>query len=269
MDIFQALFLGLVQGLTEFIPVSSSGHLELIRHIFNFPAENFHLFLECVNFGTLFALLFYFRERIWKITKDVFEERNYKLAINIVITTIPAGLAGLIFAELIENSDFFSSLFTVGTAMGIVGIIMVVIDKLPHMSSLKNENHLTPGRALLIGILQVFALVPGTSRSGTTIVAGRIAGMDSESSAEYSFLASIPIMCAVCLKLFLSESSRTYFIENLNALFFSNLVAFVVGLWALHYLLRYLKKPKSLQTFGWYRITLSCLIIGSLLILSA
>ena len=137
------------------------------------------------------------------------------------------------------------------------------------MSSLKNENHLTPGRALLIGILQVFALVPGTSRSGTTIVAGRIAGMDSESSAEYSFLASIPIMCAVCLKLFLSESSRTYFIENLNALFFSNLVAFVVGLWALHYLLRYLKKPKSLQTFGWYRITLSCLIIGSLLILSA
>lgn len=269
MDIFQALLLGLVQGLTEFIPVSSSGHLEIIQHIFNFPVENFHLFLEFINLGTLLALLFYFRERIWKIIKDVFGEKNYKLAINIVITTIPAGLIGLLLSDLIENSDFFSSLFTVGAAMGIVGIIMVVIDKLPHMSNLKDENQLTPGRALLIGVLQVFALIPGTSRSGTTIIAGRIAGMDSESSAEYSFLASIPIMCAVCLKMFLSDTGRAYFIENLNALFFSNLIAFVVGLWALRYLLRYLKKPKSLQTFGWYRIAVSCLIVGTTLILVA
>ena len=128
MDIFQALLLGLVQGLTEFIPVSSSGHLEIVQHIFNFPAENFHLFLEFINLGTLLALLFYFRERIWKIIKDVFGEKNYKLAINIVITTIPAGLIGLLLSDLIENSDFFSSLFTVGAAMGIVGIIMVVIE---------------------------------------------------------------------------------------------------------------------------------------------
>jgi len=269
MDIFQSLLLGLVQGLTEFIPVSSSGHLEIIQHIFNFPSENFHLFLEFINLGTLLALLFYFRERIWKILRDVFEKRNYKLAINLIITTIPAGLAGLIFSDLIENNNFFSSLFTVGIAMGVVGVIMVLIDKLPHLSELKNENQLTPGRALLIGILQVFALIPGTSRSGTTIIAGRLAGMDSESSAEYSFLASIPIMLAVCLRLFLSEPSRVYFAANLNALFFSNLIAFVAGLWALRYLLRYLKQPKSLQTFGWYRIAVACLVVGSLLILSA
>lgn len=269
MDIFQAILLGLVQGLTEFIPVSSSGHLEIVQHIFNFSGENFHLFLEFINLGTLLALLFYFHERIWTIIKDVFQERNYKLAINIIITTIPAGLAGLLLSDLIENNDFFASLFTVGTAMGIVGIIMVIIDKLPHMSTLKDENQLTPGRALLIGALQTFALIPGTSRSGTTIIAGRIAGMDSESSAEYSFLASIPIMCAVCLKMFLSDTGRTYFGENLNALFFANLVAFVVGLFALKYLLRYLKKPKSLQAFGWYRIAVACLTVGSMLIFSA
>lgn len=269
MDIFQAILLGLVQGLTEFIPVSSSGHLEIVQHIFNFSGENFHLFLEFINLGTLLALLFYFHERIWNIIKDVFQERNYKLAINIVVTTIPAGLAGIVLSDVIENSDFFSSLFTVGAAMGIVGIIMVIIDRLPHMSKLKDENQLTPGRALLIGILQTFALIPGTSRSGTTIIAGRIAGMDSESSAEYSFLASIPIMCAVCLKMFLSDTGRAYFAENLNALFFSNLVAFVVGLFALRYLLRYLKQPKSLQAFGWYRIAVACLLIGSMLIFSA
>lgn len=267
MDIFQAILLGLVQGLTEFIPVSSSGHLELVQHIFNFPADNFHLFLEFINLGTLLALLIYFRKRIIKIIKDVFSEHNYKLAINIVITSIPAGLAGLLLADIIENNSFFNSLFTVAAAMGIVGIIMVAIDKLPHMSALENENRLTPIRALIIGLLQVFALVPGTSRSGTTIVAGRIVGLDSESSAEYSFLASIPIMCGVCLKMFLSSSSRAYFTENLSMLLLSNLVAFLVGLIALKYLLSYLKKPKSLQAFGWYRIIVSCLVIGTLLIL--
>ena len=211
MDIFQAILLGLIQGLTEFIPVSSSGHLELAQQIFNFPSENFHLFIEFINLGTLLALLFYFRERIWRIVKNVFQERNYKLALNILITSIPAGVIGLLLSSFIENSSFFSSLYTVAIAMGVVGIIMIIIDKLPHMSELKDENALTPARALIIGLSQVFALIPGTSRSGTTIISGRLVGMDSESAAEYSFLASIPIMCGVCLKMFLSESSRTYF----------------------------------------------------------
>lgn len=267
MDIFQAILLGFIQGLTEFIPVSSSGHLELIQQIFNFQSENFHLFLEFINLGTLIALLIYFRKRIYKIIRNVFKERNYKLAINLVITTIPAGLAGLLLSSFIESSDFFNSLFTVAAAMGIVGLIMIVIDKLPHLSKLENENHLTPTRALMIGILQVFALIPGTSRSGTTIIAGRLAGLDSESSAEYSFLASIPIMCGVCLKMFLSSSDRAYFVENMNSLFIANLVAFAVGIVALKYLLAYLKKPKSLRTFGIYRVILSCLVLGTLLII--
>lgn len=268
MDIFQAILLGLIQGLTEFIPVSSSGHLELAQNIFNIPADNFHLFLEFINLGTLLALLIYFRKRIFKIIKNVFQERNYKLAINIIITSIPAGIIGLLLADVIENNSFFNSLFTVASAMGIVGIIMVVIDKIPHMSKLDNENHLTPVRALIIGLSQTFALIPGTSRSGTTIIAGRIVGLDSESSAEYSFLASIPIMCGVCLKMFLSESSRIYFAENLDMLLLSNLIAFIVGLFALKYLLSFLKKPKSLQAFGWYRIIVACLVIGTLLILA-
>lgn len=185
MDIFQAILLGIVQGLTEFIPVSSSGHLEIVQHIFGFSGENFHLFLEFINLGTLLALLIYFHKRIWKIIKNVFRERNYKLAINIVITSIPAGLAGLLLASWIEDNDFFSSLFTVSIAMGLVGLVMIFIDRIPHMSDLKDENQLTPKRALIIGLSQVLALIPGTSRSGTTIVTGRIVGLNSESAAEY------------------------------------------------------------------------------------
>ncbi len=267
MDITQAILLGLVQGLTEFIPVSSSGHLEIIQQLCQFPADNFHLFLEYVNIGTLLALLIYFRRRIWRILKDIFTERNYKLALNIVITSIPAGLAGLLLASFIEQNGFFSSLFTVSAAMGIVGFIMIIIDYLPHLSVLKNENALTPSRALIIGLSQVLALIPGTSRSGTTIISGRLVGLDSESAAEYSFLASIPIMCGVCLKLFLDEASREYFATHLGTIAISNIVAFLVGLIALRYLLRYLKRPHSLQTFGWYRVIVACLVSGVMLIL--
>lgn len=268
MDIFQSILLGFVQGLTEFIPVSSSGHLELIQQLFGFASENFHLFLEFINLGTLLALLIYFRKRIWRIIKDIFIEKNYKLALNLLITSIPAGIIGLILSGFIEEQSFFSSLYTVCGAMGIVGLIMVAIDQLPHMSKLKDENELTPARALIIGLLQTFALIPGVSRSGSTIIAGRLVGMDSESSAEYSFLASIPIMAAVCLRMFLSSTGRAYFTANLGPLLLGNLVAFVVGLIALRFLLAYLKKPKSLQSFGKYRIVVACLVIGTMLILA-
>ncbi len=268
MDIFEAIVLGFVQGITEFIPVSSSGHLEIVRQVFSFPTENFHLFLELINLGTLLALVFYFRKRLWKIIRDVFKERNYKMAINLIITCIPAGLAGLILGDIIENNGFFNSIYTVAGAMGIVGIIMVLIDKIPHMSSLEDETHLTPWRALIIGILQTFALIPGTSRSGTTIIAGRITGLNSESAAEYSFLASIPLMCAVCLKMFLSETGRAYFATNVGPLLLSNLVALIVGWLALTFVMSYLKKPKSLQSFGKYRIAVACLVIGVMLLIS-
>lgn len=267
MDFFQAILLGIVQGLTEFVPVSSSGHLEIVMHIFQMDPNSFHLFLEFVNLGTLLALLIYYHKRIFQIIRNVFKERNYKLAINLIITSIPAGVIGLLLSSLIENNDFFNSLITISIAIGIVGFIMIIIDKLPHMSSLKNENHLTPTRALIIGLTQTFALIPGVSRSGSTIIAGRITGLNSESAAEYSFLASIPIMLGVCFKLFLDESDRIYFAENLNPLFFANLAAFIVGILALQSLLKYLKKPKSLQTFGKYRVVLSLIVLGVTLIL--
>ncbi len=267
MSIFEAIILGLIQGITEFIPVSSSGHLEIARQIFQFSSENFHYFLEFINLGTLLALIFYFRKRIWKILNDVFREKNYKLALNIVITCIPAGLAGLILGDIIENNSFFNSIFTVAAAMGIVGIIMILIDKLPHLSHLESEERLTPARALAIGVLQTFALIPGTSRSGTTIIAGRLVGLDSESAAEYSFLASIPLMAAVCLKMFLSSTARDYLSSNIGPLLLGNLVAFIVGWIALAFVLSYLKKPKSLQSFGIYRVIVACLVIGVMLII--
>lgn len=266
MNPIESIILGLTQGLTEFIPVSSSGHLEIVQQILNARPDDFHLFLEFINIGTLLALIIYFRHRIAKIIGDIFVRKNYKLAINIIITAIPAALAGLFLSSFISENPFFSSLYTIAIAMAVVGILMVFIDKLPKKSPLKSEDNLTKPRALTIGLAQVFALIPGVSRSGSTIVTGRLMGLNSESAAEYSFLVSIPLMCGVVLKTFLSSSDRAYFFDNLGPLALGNLIAFISGLIALRFLLRFLKKRNSLKTFGYYRIVLASLILITLLI---
>ena len=269
MNILESTVLGLVQGITEFIPVSSSGHLEITQRILGAGgrAEDFHFFLELINFGTLFALLFYYRQTIWEILQRVFVKKDYKLALNILITSIPAGIIGLLLSKAIEKLPFFSSLTTIGFAMGFVGLIMIFVNKLPHLSKLKDENELTPGRALMIGLAQTFALIPGVSRSGSTIITGRVMGLDSKSAAKYSFLASLPIMIAVCGKSLLSSSSRAYITSNLGMLLLSNLVAFVSGLIALQIVMKYFKKEKSIPSFGVYRVILSLGIFAVLWLL--
>ena len=268
MNILESTVLGLAQGITEFIPVSSSGHLEITQRILGAGgrAEDFHFFLELINFGTLFALLFYYRQTIWEIMQRVFVKKDYKLALNILITSIPAGIIGLVLSKVIEKMPFFSSLTTIGFAMGFVGLIMIFVNKLPHLSKLKDENELTPGRALAIGLAQTFALIPGVSRSGSTIITGRVMGLDSKSAAKYSFLASLPIMIAVCSKSLLSSSSRAYIASNLGMLLLSNLVAFISGLIALQIVMKYFKKEKSIPSFGVYRVILSLGIFAALLL---
>ena len=266
MSVFIAIILGLVQGLTEFIPVSSSGHLEIVQQLIGGRADNFHLFLELINFGTLLALIIYYRKRIWGILKDIFKNHNFKLAINVIITCIPAGLAGLLLSKFIEENSFFSSLFTISIAMAIVGFLMIIVDRLPKKSPLKDENKLTKSRALFIGIAQVFALIPGVSRSGSTIVAGRIMGLNSESSANYSFLVSIPLMTAVCAKTLISSSTRTYLFDNLPMLALSNAIAFISGLLAITFCLKYLKKSNSLKAFGFYRIIVAAVVLIVLMV---
>ncbi|MBQ9029243.1 undecaprenyl-diphosphate phosphatase [Candidatus Saccharibacteria bacterium] len=266
MSIFIAILLGIVQGLTEFIPVSSSGHLELIQQIIGGRAGDFHLFIELINLGTVIALILYFRKRIWGILQDIFKKKNYKLAINVIITCIPAGLAGLLLGDFIETNGFFSSLYTVSIAMLVIGILMIASDKTPHMSKLKDENKLTKPRALYIGLAQVLALIPGVSRSGSTILAGRAVGLSAASATEYSFLVSIPLMLAVCAKSLVSSTTRTYLFTNLGPLLIANLFAFVFGMLALKLVMDYVKKQNSLRAFGFYRVILASIVLIYLLI---
>ena len=261
MDWYHSVWLGLTQGVTEFIPVSSSGHLEVVQQVMGGRGDDFHLFLELINFGTLLALLIFYRKRIWQILVDIFKNHNFRLAINVIITTIPAVIAGLLLSDIIEHEPFFSNMIVIACAMALIGIAMLAVDRLPKMSKLRDENCMTKPRALLVGLAQCVALVPGTSRSGSTIVAGRMVGMDSKSAADYSFLASIPIMFGVMCKQLISSSSRAYLAANWQMLLLSNAIAFISGLAAIYLVMKYLRKKNSLRPFGIYRIVLACIII--------
>lgn len=261
MNIIEAIVLGLMQGLTEFIPVSSSGHLVIGQHLFGMGSD--HTFLEWINLGTFIALLVYFRMRIIGILRQIFVERQFRLARNILLTSIPAGAIGYLLADWIDESPFFGSLVVVMITLALVGSVMIVLEKLPKLSKKKDGEELTMPRALTIGFAQMAALIPGVSRSGSTIIAGRLMGLNPAAAAEYSFLASLPIMAGVTLKVFVKDFA--YLEQNFAMLAVANLVAFLSGLLAVGFLMRFLSKH-SLAVFGWYRLGLAAVIAIALLV---
>lgn len=263
MSIIEAIILGIIQGLTEFIPVSSSGHLVIGQYVLS-GASN-HLFLEWINLGTLVALLVYFRRRIIAIAQDILFHKNWRLARNIMITAVPAGVVGFAMSDFIAETPFFNSIYTVVVTLLLVGVVMVVLEKLPKLSQVETGEQLSMPRALTVGLVQICALIPGVSRSGSTIIAGRFMGLNAKEAAEYSFLASLPIMIGVTLKLLLSASDRAYLADNLVALSVGNIAAFISGLLAVGFLMSYLSKH-SLALFGWYRIGLAAVVLGVLLV---
>lgn len=261
MNIAESIILGLIQGLTEFIPISSSGHLVIAQHFLSGASD--HLFLEWINIGTMLALVVYFWQRIRSILHDIFIKRRYRLLRNILITSIPAGFVGYMAADMIESSLFFGSVVVVTVMSALVGVIMIVLEKLPKASPVKNGEALTKPRAFAIGLAQMVALIPGTSRSGATIIAGRLSGLSAKEAAEYSFLASLPIMAGVTLKVILKD--HAYLMTHFDTLLIGNIAAFISGLLAVGFLMRYLANH-SLALFGWYRIGLALVLTVILLV---
>jgi undecaprenyl-diphosphatase len=257
MSIIEAIILGLIQGLTEFIPISSSGHLIIAQHFFSGASD--HLFLEWITLGTVLALIIFFRARIIEILKNIFVDRDFRLARNIIIAMIPAGLAGFFLASIIETNPFFGSIWTVVVTLAVVGVLLIVIERLPKLSTVSDSRELPMSRALTIGLAQMAALIPGTSRSGSTIIAGRLMGLNAAKAAEFSFLVSIPIMFGVIAKLLVKSSDRAYFMTNIDTLVIANLAALVSGLLAVGFLMKYLE-TRSLALFGWYRLGLAFVV---------
>lgn len=266
MGILEIIILGIVQGIAEFLPISSSAHLIIFRDVFgigNGINENVALCLDiALHLGTLLAIgIYFFKDFIQMIAKGFtkgMKDKEGKILWFLVIATIPAAIVGVLFEDVIENA-IRTNYILIALALAIMGIIIYFVDKLSKQTNSIEEMNWK--EALIIGCSQVFALIPGFSRSGTTIATARALKLNREDAAKFSFYLSAPVVLgAVGLHLLKAE---TWQIISANASIFmiGVLVAFMAGLLCIEFLLKYLKKH-DFKIFMWYRIILALLVIG-------
>jgi undecaprenyl-diphosphatase len=257
MSIFHAIILGLVQGLTEFLPISSSGHLVIVSHLLNI--KDAFTFDSLLNFGTLVALIIFYKSRIWSLILRVFKGKEWLLILKIIGATIPAVIVGVVFDKQIERLN--DLIWVVIAMLIIIGIPMIIMGKEdPKPNNQEIEKSISWMTSLRVGIFQALALIPGSSRSGLTILAGLRSGLSAVRAAEFSFLLAIPIITGASFKILLSNQGMDFVKNNLGATIIGNIASFTVGFFAVSFFIALLGK-RGLKDFGWYRLGLAGVLI--------
>ncbi len=244
MNIFWAVFLGVLQGLTEFLPISSSGHLVLVQSFIPGFSQPGVLFDVTLHLGTLFSILYYYKERILKL--------KLKYVYLIIAGTIPVIVIGFFFQDYIEM--FFGSVKLVGIALIITGIINLLTDR-----AISRGVKVGYKESILVGFAQAFALIPGISRSGSTISVSTNLGIDRKKAAEFSFLLSVPAIIGASVLQIVNYGADG--LDDVTYYFAGFIAAFVTGVFAISLVLRSLK-ARNFKYFAIY-----CFIVGGIALL--
>lgn len=258
------IILGIIQGIAEFLPISSSAHLIIFRDLFgigsNIGGEIALSFDIALHLGTAIAIIVYFFKDFWNIfikgiTKGP-KDKEGKMLWYIIIATIPAAIAGLLFEDIIENA-IRTNFILIAIALIVMGIIIFAVDK--RFKAKKTVDSMNIKDAFIIGCSQAFALIPGFSRSGTTIATARIMKLKKEDAAKFSFYLSAPVVLgAVVIHLLKDGFSLIY--ANMSIFVVGVLVSFIAGLLCIEFLLKYLRKH-DFKLFMIYRIILGVVVI--------
>lgn len=257
-----AVIAGALQGVTEFLPVSSSGHLVLWHRLSGFSVDDNVAFDVALHAATVLALIVYFRSDLWRYARAFIESVWRRRAQNpdaliawlLLIGTIPAALLGFLAEDFLTNS--FRNLLSVSVALGLVGFVMLVVEAVsrPHRA----VPDLRVPDALVIGVAQASALIPGVSRSGATIIAGMGLGLHRRDAARFAFLLSVPIMLGTAAYKALDVSAISQ--ADVVPLIISVVCAFFAGTWAIGFLLKVVGKV-GLKPFAYYRIALAAVLL--------
>jgi undecaprenyl-diphosphatase len=261
----EAIFLGIIQGLTEFLPISSTGHLTVAGKLMNLISEQkperWTSFIAVIQLGTLLAILIYFWKDLWNITIEFLRDNiikrkgfskqssNSKLGWYVIIGSIPVVIIGLGFKDIIEGA-FTKNLYVIASSLIALGIILALAEKFGKFK--KEMKDITWKDALIVGIAQSIALIPGSSRSGTTITAGLFIGLKRETAARFSFLLSVPAILGSGLLQFY-ESLEYIDSSGLISLIIATIASAVSGYLTIEFLLKFLKNNTTF-IFVFYRI---------------
>ena len=252
MPILIALLLGVVEGLTEYLPVSSTGHLVLVSRVLGRQAGSFEIVIQL---GAILAVVVHYRGLLF----SYLQRRDMRLFVSMLVGFVPVAIIGKLAGHAIKEHLFFPRPIAIALAVG--GVVMIVIERLrKNKETLTGLEHVTPMRAFYIGLGQCFALFPGASRSMCTIVAGQLTGLSTATAAEFSFLLGIPTLGAACL--YEGFKSRHELAHDIGgaSMAVGLLTSFFVAWAVVASFLRYLKSH-GLEPFGWYRILLAIAVL--------
>lgn len=273
IEILKAIFIGIVQGITEWLPVSSTGHMIIANEFVKLDVSDgcWDLFEVITQLGSIFAVVILFFDKLnpWSKNKNVeMRKRTWSLWFKVVVAVIPAAIIGLLLEDWLDEN--FYNPVVVAVALVVYGVLFIVIERVNINKKYKVEDvyDINYPTALKIGCFQVLSLIPGTSRSGSTILGASTVGVSRTAAAEFSFFLAIPVMLgASALKVFkaFALDGVTLTSTEIAVLIAGTITAFAVSMVAIKFLMSFVKKH-SFESFGWYRIGLGIVLIVYFLI---
>ena len=262
IELIKALLFGIVEGITEWLPISSTGHMILLNEFVKLKVspEFFDLFDVVIQFGAILAVIIFYFKVIWPFKKDKKEtKKKFNLWGKILVACIPAGVLGILLDDFIKDNPIL-----IAAMLILYGIVFIVLENL-HIGkqTTKSLDDITYKQALSVGLFQVLALIPGTSRSGATIIGGLITGLKRSTAVDFTFIVAIPVMFgASSLKLlkYIHNYGLNFSMIEIGILVVGCLVAFIVSMFVIKTLLNYIKNH-DFKIFGWYRIVLGIIVL--------
>ncbi len=256
----KALILGIVEGLTEFLPVSSTGHLILTGALLHFNDERGKLFEIVIQFGAILAVCWEYRVRIAGVIRGLPRERLApRLTLNLAVAFVPLAGLGLLFGKAIK-AHLFNPL-TVASAFILGGFVILWAERRQHRVRVETVDDMTVLDAMKLGIAQAFALIPGTSRSGSTIIGGMLFGLSRQAATEFSFFLAIPTLGVATFYELYKERALLHG-ADLSMWVVGFVAAFVSAFFCVRWLLRYISSH-DFTVFAWYRIAFGLVVLGS------
>ena len=268
IEILKAAFYGIVQGITEWLPISSTGHMILFEQLIPLDVSKsfWDMFLVVIQFGSILAVVLLYWNKLWpwSRTKNELErKKTYNLWGKVLVGVIPAAVIGLLFDDII--TEYLYNYTTVAITLIIYGVLFIVVENMNRVKhpTIRNLQKLDYKTALFIGAVQVVALIPGTSRSGATIIGALLLGCSRYVAAEYSFFLAVPVMLGASgLKIvkYFVKTGVGFTGTETAILITGMIVAFVVSIFAIKFLMGYIRNH-NFKVFGYYRIILGIIIL--------
>ncbi len=271
IELLKVLLIGIVEGITEWLPISSTGHMILVDEFIklNITDAFKEMFFVVIQLGAILAVVVLYFKKLLPFTKEqgkvVLDKKSLILWLKIIVSCIPAAVIGFLFEDTLD-AIFYNS-YVVALMLVLYGVLFIIIEKKQRVVAVKDIDALNYKTAFIIGLFQVLSLIPGTSRSGATILGAMLIGTSREVAAEFTFFLAIPVMAgASALKIvkyildgfILSGSEVTVLVTGM-------ITAFVVSILAIKFLVGYIKK-NDFTVFGWYRIILGIIVLGYFII---